>query len=436
MRSRDHQDHASFAEIEQYLVGDTVRPPVAVPGDEPDSRARAARLLAALGDPQNAIPAIHVAGTAGKGSVCAFVTAVLRAHGFRVGTYTSPHVHSLLERFQLNGASATVEAFVPALRVVREQVAELGGRGPTMFEAATVAAFVFFERERVDYGVVETGIGGLRDATNTITRRDKLAVLTSIGFDHTEILGDTLGEIATQKAGILAEGGDALALAGGVEVDAAIAAEAAHRDCFVRMVAPATAAAIGADTLGNTTPQRHQRINAGLALLAVERLAFRDGWIVDPIRAVKALRGVHLPGRFERMNWFGHQLVLDGAHNPLKLAALVASARIERPGRKLVWVLAMKADKSTRDMMRLLAPVARAVVVTEYDFSASGRGRGSAAPASMLAAEATGAGIESVWIESTPVDALRRATELTRDDDPVIVTGSFYLVADVAEAVR
>jgi hypothetical protein len=153
---------------------------------------RATALLERLGNPQNAVPTVHVAGTAGKGSVSAFTSALLTAHGFRVGTHLSPHVRSILERFQINGASVCAADFVGAVRALGsavESLAQTAVGEPTFFEALNAVAFTRFAEAELDYAVVETGLGGLLDATNTIQRHDKLAVLTRIGIDHTKVLG-------------------------------------------------------------------------------------------------------------------------------------------------------------------------------------------------------------------------------------------------------
>ena len=166
---------------------------------------RARALFGALGDPQDRFRAVHVAGTAGKGSVSTFVASLLRAHGFRVGAHLSPHAYCLLERFQLDGGPAPAELVDAALARIRpavEAVEQAGHGRPSFFEVTNGIAFSLFA-DRVDYGVVETGLGGLLDSTNTISRADKLAVITPIGLDHQDLLGATVREIATQKAGVL-----------------------------------------------------------------------------------------------------------------------------------------------------------------------------------------------------------------------------------------
>ncbi|MEU6645577.1 cyanophycin synthetase [Saccharomonospora sp. NPDC046836] len=418
---------ATLDEVERYLLAELPSSSATVVSGGV-GRRRAAILLSLLGNPQNGIRTVHIAGTAGKGSVSTFVTAVLRAHGFRVGTYLSPHVHSLLERFQLDGAHAPVRDVAAALNAVRHKEIELS-RGPlgavTMFEAATAAAFQLFRDRGVDYAVIETGLGGWHDATNTVTRQDKLAVLTAIGLDHTELLGATLPEIARQKAGILPQDGSAIALRCGPAIDEIVAAEALHRGCRLDAPHPDDLAATLPD-LGLGLPGRHQRINAGLAIRAAQHLADRDGWRLDPDRAAGGLREARLPGRFERRRWRGHPLVLDGAHNPMKLAALAEAVQQEWPRRAPVWVLTIKSGKDLPAIMDMVAPAAAMVVATEFGTVGTNH---KPLPAEEIAAAARRAGVR-VATEPRLAEALGWAVELSEPDVPVIVTGSFHAVAD------
>lgn len=391
-------------------------------------RRRTTMLLSLLGSPQDSMRTVHVAGTAGKGSVTTFITALLRAHGFTVGTYLSPHVHSLLERFMLDGRPAPIAAVAGALDAVRERepIVSAGPLGRvTMFEAATAAAFRLFSERAVDYTVIETGLGGLHDATNTVTRRDKLAVLTAIGLDHTALLGETLPRIAVQKAGILPRAGSAVALRGDSEVDAAIASEAKRRDCLLEQAAPAELAALLPPGLRLALPGEHQRVNAGLALHAVRRLAARDGWRLDGSRTEQALRRVRIPGRWERRDWHGHPLILDGAHNPMKLASLAEAVAKSWPDRAPVWVLACKPGRDLSSAVAALSRSASVVVATHFEAT----GRVEPAPAAEIAAAAVHAGVRAV-IEPKLPWALRHAVRLSEPDLPVIVTGSFHTVAD------
>lgn len=394
--------------------------------------ARARALVRALGDPQDRYRSVHVAGTAGKGSVVTFVAGLLHAHGFAVGAHLSPHAHSILERFQLDGHPVGEAAFVRTLADILPAIRRIAGAGvgqPTFFEVTTALAWQLFADRAVDYAVVETGLGGRLDATNTITRSDKLALLTVIGRDHTDVLGDSLAEIAREKAGILPRNGHAIAVRpGSTAVASVLAAEAARRHCRLDLVdadrTPAPEPAVG-------LPGTHQVANATLALRAVGELAARDGWTLDPLVVRRALRDVRMPGRFERRRWCGHPIVLDGAHNALKLASVVSVLRDEHPRRRFVWILAVKPDKDLRDVVGVIAPVASAIVATEFsDHTAR-----ISVPAEVVAAAARRAGVPSVTATACPVAALRHAVELSTPDLPVVVAGSFHVVAAVGAAI-
>jgi dihydrofolate synthase/folylpolyglutamate synthase len=410
---------------------------------------RAHALFGRLGHPQERFRAVHVAGTAGKGSVSTFVANLLRAHGFRVGTHLSPHVYCLLERFLLDGEPAgpgLVDAALARIRPVVEAVERAGHGRPSFFEVTNAVAFSLFA-DRVDYGVIETGLGGLLDSTNTISRPDKLAVITPIGLDHQDILGATVGEIAAQKAGILPVGGRAVvARQSSVEVDDVLRAEAARRGCDLRWVELDPAAARAATGPGGTElclrgqpslplglTGRHQARNAHLALSAVGAIAARDGWALDADAVRLGLRTATLPGRFERRVIAGRTAVLDGAHNPMKLAALVATLQEVHPGARFPWVLAFKRDKDLDGAMQVIAPAASSVVATEFRTDGGDHPAGSSVPAERIATAAAERGIPAA-VQSEAAKAVSQAVEETHAEVPVVVSGSFHLLAAVHSA--
>jgi dihydrofolate synthase/folylpolyglutamate synthase len=410
---------------------------------------RAHALFGQLGHPQDRFRAVHVAGTAGKGSVSTFVASLLRAHGFRVGTHLSPHVYCLLERFQLDGEPAGAELVDAALARIRPAVeaVERAGHGrPSFFEVTNAVAFSLFA-DRVDYGVIETGLGGLLDSTNTISRPDKLAVITPIGLDHQDILGATVREIAAQKAGILPCGGRAVvARQSSPEVDHVLAAEAARRGCDLEWVDPGPAAVRAATGPGGTQlllrgqpalalglTGRHQAGNALLALRAATAIAARDGWALDAHAVRQGLRSAVLPGRFERRLIAGRTAVLDGAHNPMKLAALVATLHEVHPRARFPWVLAFKQDKDLDGAMRVIGPAATHVVATEFRADHGDHPAGSSVPAERIALAAARLGIPAA-VETDARMAVSRAVDESDEPLPIVVSGSFHLLAAVHDA--
>lgn len=424
-------------------------------GSDVPGLARAAEFFRRLGNPQDAARTVHVAGTAGKGSVCAFVAAVLRAHGFRVGTQLSPHVRSILERVDVDGSpvaapdfAAAVARITPVVDAMR--VTPLGT--PTFFEALDAVAFTEFARAAVDYAVIETGIGGLLDATNTITRPDKLGVVGRIGLDHTHLLGGTVAEIARHKAGILPTDGVGVVLRHPrPDVRATIRRIADARRCRLEVVDPramactvdgsGTVLRIGGQAFRLGLQGRHQGVNAALALHGLRHLAARDGWTLDVGAVRRGLGRAWLPGRFERRVLGGRELVLDGAHSAVKLKALVDTVRDVYGGRRGVWVLAAKADKDLRAMVAAVAPMAAAVVATEIPHR-PGEPAAPTMPARAVAAVARAHGLPTLAV-ADPGEAVLAALDIresSRDvacaEAPVVVTGSFLHLAAAAAAVR
>jgi dihydrofolate synthase / folylpolyglutamate synthase len=407
---------------------------------------RATELLRRVGNPQDAMRSIHVAGTAGKGSVSAFVSTMLSAHGFRVGAYTSPHVRTILERLRVDGVSPTGAEFAAAVDAVARSVTSMrrtAGGVPTFFEALNAVAFTHFAGAHLDYAVIETGIGGLLDATNAITRVDKLAVITRIGIDHTKVLGSTVAEIAWHKAGILPHGGRGIVLRHHqASVRATVDEVARDRACRVDVVDP-RAVTCRVDPSGTTLcadgwefplglQGRHQGENAALAVRAVQQLARRDAWTVDPAAIAAGLAATRLPGRFERHLVDGRVLILDGAHNAVKLTAFVDAFRALYPGECATFVLASKADKDVRAVLAVLAPITASIVATEFPTYGAGPVAPSV-PARRIADLAHERGTRAVVVER-PDLAIRAA--LDTGDGPVAVTGSFLHLAAADPLLR
>jgi dihydrofolate synthase/folylpolyglutamate synthase len=416
--------------IEQILLDDLPFATAATHG-RPDALATTAALLRRLGDPQNAVPVIHIAGTAGKGSVAGYLTTILNAHGPFTGTHVSPHVHTVLERFQLNGFSPHEDEVSPILQSVMTAADHVrcGDRNRAGFIEITVAtAFALFAARDVDYAIIETGIGGLRDATNTVTRDDKLALITAIGLDHTEMLGATRRQIARQKAGILPRDGSAIALACGVDSDLALLAEARRKHCRLQFLAAENVDAVLPRRVSPGLPGPHQRSNAALAIRATAVLAERDGWRFHPHLAFEAVARLQLPGRFEIRDTTTGPVILDGAHNPMKLAALRRTVDERFAGVTPVWILAMAEGKGIAAALDVLARDAILILTGLPDWTP---GRPVGVCPDVLAAAAAHRGARIAEVVHSSAAALIRARELGGVGAPVIVCGSFRLVADI-----
>ena len=325
--------------------------------------ARTEALLAAAGRPHDRFPAFHVAGTNGKGSVCATLEALLRARGLRVGKYTSPHLVDFRERITVDGEPIAEERVV---EFVRRWAPECERTGATFFEASTALAFHCFAETAVDVAVVEVGLGGRLDSTNVI--RPVVAGVTAIGLDHAEWLGESLEGIAREKGGIYKSGVPAVVGELDPEIRAQLAAQARAAgaasvrvvadECAlenVRVVADGTAFDVRwrgeRRALHTPLAGRHQAHNAMTALVMLDAAGAR--YAPAPAEAAAALAGVRLAGRFQR---YGRYL-LDVAHNPDGARVLAATVAAARPARPVTALFGVLADKDWRGMMDALAPV-------------------------------------------------------------------------------
>lgn len=375
-------------------------------------------LLAALGNPHERFRSVHVAGTNGKGSVCAIVERVLREAGVRTGLYTSPHLVDFRERIRVIGQWADEARLGQRLAHI-QSLPE--GRDRTFFEVCTALAFDDFAARGVEWAVVEVGLGGRLDCTNVIT--PAVCVITSIGLDHTEILGDTIGKIAAEKAGII-KPGVPVVVAGGPG-NATIAAIARERGAPLTIARAGTRPPSWRDVaLPPGLDGTHQAANAGLALQALARL--RDAGLAIPDDALKrGLGGVRWPGRLERSPR-EPRLVWDGAHNPQGIAALASAWEAVGGADPATVVLAVSRDKDVRVMLETLArrfPRARLIATRS-------RSERALEPES-LARIARETGIEA---ESAPDVNAALARALARPGrESVLLTGSLFAIGEAME---
>ena len=390
-------------------------------------RMRAA--LTELGHPERRVPAVHVAGTNGKGSTCAMVDAVLRAAGLRVGLYTSPHLLRFNERIRIGGRDIEDD-------VLGERLLEVLRRAPTAseltyFELGTLAAFQHFAEERVDYAVLETGLGGRLDATATCLPR--ATAVTALALDHTELLGDSLTSIAREKAGIFRAGVPAVVAEQPEEAMAVLVGEAARvgapllrqgRDFTLAPHRGGLSYRHGArrlDGLQLGLAGEHQRQNAALAAALIDVLR-AEGASVPDAAVLAGLRDVRWPGRLEEIP--GRPLVvLDGAHNPGGAEALRRALDGRYAGRRVHLVFAVMREKDVVPMLAHLLPRAASAILTRLD---TPRGL---PPESYL--ERARELLAEVEVAPGSALALERARARAAPEDIVLVAGSLYLLGEV-----
>jgi dihydrofolate synthase / folylpolyglutamate synthase len=380
--------------------------------------------------PQNRFASIHVVGTNGKTSVTRMTAALLEAQGVSSGAYLSPHILSWRERILVRGEPISEPAFDAALERAEQaaQVADrsAGEEGPvTQFELLTAAAFVAFAEARISYAVIEAGLGGRLDATNVIPSR--LTVLTSVGLDHTEWLGETLEEIAAEKLAVLRDHATLVAAAVPPEIEPVIERELERR--HAKLVQPEGLMGPGE---GFQPVRGYQRANLALAWTAAQAALERSDPL-DPDVASRALVGVRIPGRAEVIPG-EPPVIFDAAHNPDGARALFNLLPELTDGRRVVCCVAVLEEKDAAGIVSALAPAISAFVCTEIPAAAivgSGRPGGRSHPASELASLCREAGVDAETVID-PIAAWRRARELAQERDGVaLAAGSHYLLSAI-----
>lgn len=421
---------------------------------------RMMRLLDALGRPEAGLPVLHVTGTNGKGSTSAVLAALLRAEGMSVGLYTSPHLSAFEERIQVDGQPIPRADVARLLGRVRDAVDELIGGGmehPTEFEAITALGWMYFAERRVERVVLEVGLGGRHDATNAIPP-PLCSVITGLALDHTDRLGDTIAEIAWDKAGIIkpetpavvAGPGDALSLFAAVarDLDAPLwtvgevdrpdgrrfdvtwrLRRASMRGCEFDLEGPwGRYSGLQVPLLG-----RHQAGNAAVAVAGWHAAASAraDARRLDRERVVRrGLAAVRWPGRLEPIG-DAPLVLLDGAHNPDGAAALAAACRELLPGRTVRLVCAVLADKAAESILAELLPVAAEVFATQVDSLRALPAADLSALAKRVVERASPARRPPVHVLPQPIDAVQAAVHSAGTEGVVLVAGSLYLVGAV-----
>lgn len=412
---------------------------------------RVAMALSLLSDPHDALRAIHVTGTNGKTSTSRMAQALLQAHGLKTGLFTSPHLHSLRERIQVDGAPISQHELVrlwhkvaPVIHRVDAYSLRIGGPRMSFFEVLTVLGMVAFADARVDVAVVEVGIGGLRDATNVIDA--ELAVLTPMGLDHTAYFGDSVAAVAHEKTGIIKPHATVVTSTQPEEaaevitrvartMRASLLWEGAHSSVeSVREHADGQTVTLrtAADTYPDVELPLHgafQAQNALQALGAVEAFLGRGVPRALDLHAVRrGFAAVTSPGRLERVAT--EPLVyVDAAHNPHGVAALVGSLATVATGRTVIALVAVLGDKDARGILEALAPHVDAFVVTQ---TTSPRALDVGA-LSALAADVCPS--KRIDVAASVGEALATARSRATDAGLVLATGSITLVAQVREAI-
>lgn len=393
---------------------------------------RVNELLNLLGNPQKELKVIHVAGTKGKGSTCAFLSYILAAAGFRVGMYTSPHLHRLNERIRILDKKniyqrddfpgmITDDQLTAIINSIRPQIASMINRGMflTYFEVLTVVALMFFKQQQLDFVVLETGLGGRLDATNVVD--SLIAVLTPISLDHTKILGSTYEAIAAEKAGIIKSSKQRVVIAPQPPQAMAVILKRAQEFGIPPIVVDDKVKLDYSIGLSGD----HQQINAATALKTIELLRQWNYAISD--EAIKD--GLHLTSWPGRMEILRHQptIVIDGAHNHASALCLARTLLDNFKERQFIFVIGLSADKDIAGFMHELRPVLSTVILTKADHP-----RAHAFTPDEAGQFCHG----KKWSIVNEFDkALALALSKASPKDVIVITGSLFIVAQARSAL-
>lgn len=409
-------------------------------------------LLEELGHPEDNLKVVHIAGTNGKGSIFAYLSSILIAAGFKVGRYISPTISCYEERFQINGEYITKDELARLYNIVEEAMKreeEKTGLKPTLFEVETAISFLYFKEEKVDYALIEVGMGGRMDATNVI-RHPELTVISSISYDHQAFLGDTLEEIAWQKAGIIKESCPVVLSENSDEVCKVIEQEATKKKVKCIEIKPTDYEVLSETPYGSTflwkeqryetkLPGRHQVSNAVTALAASEYLFRKDYEKNNARKAIaEELDEMNVKsaqqGGIIRTCWPGRLEVLkkeplfyrDGAHNPDGAKKLAAFLQKYFTKKKIIYIMGVLKDKEYKKMLRYLMPMAKEV----YVFKPKNE-RGLSAQ--ILADTIKEVADVSVTIESDVNAAVFRALDTAKPDDVLVACGSLSFMEEMED---
>jgi dihydrofolate synthase/folylpolyglutamate synthase len=403
-------------------------------------------ILAALGHPERAYPTAIVAGTNGKGSTSAILASILERAGYRTGLYTSPHLVRVNERIRVNGRELPDEDFARSFADVRQAVDRLLrenvlGQRPSFFEFLTATAFLHFARARVDFAVLEVGMGGRLDATNVTEPR--VAVITNVDLDHMEFLGTTRAAIAYEKAGVIKPRRPVISMCEHPEAAEVVRQRASEQDAeLLELACFATSSNVRSvggryvfdlalngsrfSDLASPLAGEFQMKNATAAVTAAWRLA-EQGFNIPRGAIVEGLRKASWPGRLEAV-LERPLLVLDGAHNPAAAREVAAFAREQWAGRRLRLIYASMRDKAMGEISEILFPLADEVYLTRPALARA------ASPEEILAAARYQP--PRVLVEPEPACALEAACRASSPDDVVLACGSLFLVGALLGEVK
>ncbi len=388
---------------------------------------RMKKLMEYLNDPQDKLKIIHIAGTSGKTSTAYYLASLLQQCGFKVGLTVSPPINEVSDRAQVDLVPLPKEEYLLLLGQFLD-IVNGSGQSPSYFEVLNAFSFWLFYKKRVDYAVIEVGVGGLLDCTNVVSSTDKICVITDIGFDHTKLLGKTIHEITLQKAGIIQPINFVFMNAQNDEVTDLIKDSCLKKNASFHI---AKSDRLTDDII--TTLPLFQSRNFQLAVTVINYVINRDNISGLTMGMLKLASSTNIPARMEIVSFRGIKLILDGSHNNQKIGALVESVRQRFPDESITILVAFGYGKQSSSLakLRLLRTLSSKIIISSFD-DFLGTPKHSANP-QIVAEHAKEAGFTSVIVEPDSLKALKILEETTRNVG--LVTGSFYILGKIRLAV-
>ncbi len=425
---------------------------------------RAKYFMKMLGNPQNKLKIVHLAGTSGKGSTAHLVSHALKSQGFKVGMSISPHVFDIRERMQINNQLPNEKLIIKYFNQIWPKIKKMEKSPygmPTFFEINIGLAFYMFAKEKLDYVVMETGLGGALDATNTVTRTNKICIITKIGLDHTKILGNTISKIAKQKAGIIQNKNIVISHQSSASALNILSARCEKENSQFCLVQPKKNYSVISSTPEKTvfdfifdynfkenwhqklttTSKRyqlkninlglvgtHQAENCALALTCLIVLAERDGFMLNEKALRNALKKISIIGRLEVHETSKHKTIIDGAHNPQKMTALTNNLSALYPKQKFIFLVAFKKGKDFKNMLKKIIPIADQIMLTQFSTSGMDDHWSSTDNQKIITF------LKSQKFKKLKIIANNKKeilATIAKSKKPLVITGSLYLVSSI-----
>lgn len=431
---------------------------------------RARYFMKLLGNPQNKLKVVHVAGTSGKGSTAYLTSHILQSQGFKVGLSISPHIFDIRERMQIDNAlpdkKLVLKYFNQILPIIQKMERTKYG-SPTFFEINVGLAFHMFAKEKVDYAVMETGLGGTLDATNTATSKNKICIITKIGLDHTEILGKTVSKIAGEKAGIIQKENTVISLPAGQaghqssasalnviknrclqqnadlqiigKKNYSVISSTPFKTVFDFQFIPSTkktlqhlrTTALECHKMQNIQLGligKHQAENCCLALACLFKISMRDKFKINVISLRKTLSEIKVPGRMEIRKIGSQKLIIDGAHNPQKMDAFISNLSEMYPNEKFTFLVAFKKSKDFKSMLKKIIPLADKILLTQFSTSGMDNHWSSTNNETISRFLKSQKFNNFLIVGNKKSDIINNIKQLKK---PVVITGSLYFIGSI-----